>query len=128
MGWSGTPLATSTDTVYKNGFGPLTVTAAGSPYVAPVKGAIVPGFSGVSMTPTNAKLNFTLGNLNVEGKEFTQALTIANPSATGLTNTAIPYSSVFMELQPGYWDADSEQHLREKIQRDRMNKLARPIP
>lgn len=43
------------------------------------------------------------------------------------TNTAIPYSSVFMELQPGYWDADSEQHLREKIQRDRMNKLARPI-
>jgi D-ribose pyranose/furanose isomerase RbsD len=44
------------------------------------------------------------------------------------TNTALPYSSVFMELQPGYWDSDSEQHLREKMQRDRMNKLARPIP
>jgi len=46
------------------------------------------------------------------------------------TTTALPYSSVFMELQPGYWDADSETHLREKMQRerDRMNKLARPIP
>lgn len=44
------------------------------------------------------------------------------------TNTAVPYSSVFMELQPGYWDSDSEQHLREKMQQDRMNKLARPIP
>lgn len=44
------------------------------------------------------------------------------------TNTALPYSSVFMELQPGYWDSDSEQHLREKMQSDRMNKLARPIP
>lgn len=44
------------------------------------------------------------------------------------TNTALPYSSVFMELQPGYWDSDSEQHLREKMQQDRMNKLARPIP
>lgn len=46
------------------------------------------------------------------------------------TTTALPYSSVFMELQPGYWDGDSESHLREKMQRDRdrMNKLARPIP
>lgn len=46
------------------------------------------------------------------------------------TTTALPYSSVFMELQPGYWDGDSESHLREKIQRerDRMNKLARPAP
>lgn len=46
------------------------------------------------------------------------------------TTSALPYSSVFMELQPGYWDGDSESHLREKIQRerDRMNKLARPFP
>ncbi|BCU77793.1 RbsD/FucU domain-containing protein [Luteolibacter sp. LG18] len=45
------------------------------------------------------------------------------------TTTALPYSSVFMELQPGYWDGDSEAHLREKIQRerDRANKLARPL-
>lgn len=44
------------------------------------------------------------------------------------TTTALPYSSVFMELQPGYWDADSESHLRQRIERERMNKLARPMP
>lgn len=52
------------------------------------------------------------------------------------TPTALPYSSVFMELQPGYWNADSESHLRDKLERQRiekqerqrMEKLARPIP
>lgn len=45
------------------------------------------------------------------------------------TTTALPYSSVFLELQPGYWDGDSEAHLREKIQRerDRTNRLVRPL-
>lgn len=41
------------------------------------------------------------------------------------TPTALPYTSVFMELQPGYWDAESEDRLREKIRLDRMEKLAR---
>lgn len=31
------------------------------------------------------------------------------------TETALPYSSVFIELQHGYWDSDSEQRLREKM-------------
>ncbi len=44
------------------------------------------------------------------------------------TPTALPYSSVFLELQPGYWDADSEMRLRDQIQRERMERLARPIP
>ncbi len=44
------------------------------------------------------------------------------------TTTALPYTSVFMELQPGYWDADSEARLREQIERQRMEKLARPVP
>jgi RecB family endonuclease NucS len=44
------------------------------------------------------------------------------------TSTALPYTSVFMELQPGYWNADSESHLRERLERQRMEKLARPIP
>ncbi|MCW1887167.1 RbsD/FucU family protein [Luteolibacter flavescens] len=44
------------------------------------------------------------------------------------TPTALPYTSVFMELQPGYWNADSESALREKLERQRMEKLARPIP
>lgn len=42
------------------------------------------------------------------------------------TSTALPYSSVFIELQPGYWDGDSEKRLRERILRQRMEKLARP--
>lgn len=44
------------------------------------------------------------------------------------TQTAMPYSSVFLELRPGYWDADSEQRLRERIESERMQKLVRPSP
>lgn len=43
------------------------------------------------------------------------------------TPTALPYTSVFMELQPGYWSAESEDHLRERLERLRMEKLARPL-
>jgi len=39
------------------------------------------------------------------------------------TTTALPYTTVFMELQPGYWDGESEARLRE-----RMEKLASPTP
>lgn len=42
------------------------------------------------------------------------------------TPTALPYSSVFLELQPGYWDVDSETRLRERIERERMQKIVRP--
>jgi D-ribose pyranose/furanose isomerase RbsD len=38
------------------------------------------------------------------------------------TTTALPYSSVFIELQPGYWDVDSETRLRERIERERLQK------
>lgn len=44
------------------------------------------------------------------------------------TTTALPYSSVFLELQPGYWDGESEQRLRERLSRRRMEKLASPAP
>lgn len=44
------------------------------------------------------------------------------------TTTALPYSSVFLELQPGYWDGESEQRLRADMQRRRMEKLASPTP
>lgn len=50
------------------------------------------------------------------------------------TTSTLPYSSVFMELQPGYWDSDSENRLRERMQAvpsatssDRLQKLARPF-
>ncbi len=42
------------------------------------------------------------------------------------TRTALPYSSVFIELQPGYWDVDSETRLRDKIARERLEKITRP--
>lgn len=42
------------------------------------------------------------------------------------TSSALPYSSVFLELQPGYWDVDSETRLRERIERERMQKIVRP--
>jgi hypothetical protein len=44
------------------------------------------------------------------------------------TQTALPYSSVFLELKPGYWDADSETRLRERIEHERMQRLVRPFP
>ena len=44
------------------------------------------------------------------------------------TPTALPYSSVFLELQPGYWDAESETRLRKRISHERMERLARPLP
>lgn len=44
------------------------------------------------------------------------------------TPTALPYTSVFLELQPGYWDAESEERLRQKIRRERMESLAHPNP
>jgi len=43
------------------------------------------------------------------------------------TSSALPYTSVFLELQPGYWDVDSETRLREKIARERLQKLVRPL-
>jgi D-ribose pyranose/furanose isomerase RbsD len=44
------------------------------------------------------------------------------------TQSALPYSSVFIELQPGYWDSTSESLLRERIERERMQRLVRPFP
>ncbi|GAA5484451.1 hypothetical protein [Haloferula sargassicola] len=44
------------------------------------------------------------------------------------TNTALPYSTIFIELEPGYWDGESETRLREQIERQRMERLASPHP
>ncbi len=43
------------------------------------------------------------------------------------TETALPYSSVFLELQPGYWDVESEERLRKRIERERLQKIVRPM-
>jgi D-ribose pyranose/furanose isomerase RbsD len=39
------------------------------------------------------------------------------------TTSPLPYSSVFIELQPGYWDSESEQQLRSRIERERKNNI-----
>ena len=39
------------------------------------------------------------------------------------TTSALPYSSVFIELQPGYWDAEAEQKLRERMEMEKMKKI-----
>lgn len=44
------------------------------------------------------------------------------------TSTALPYTSVFLELQPGYWDDELEKQLRQRISRERMEKLAPVTP
>lgn len=44
------------------------------------------------------------------------------------TQSALPYSSVFLELRPGYWDVSSESRLRERIEQERMQRLVRPYP
>ena len=44
------------------------------------------------------------------------------------TQSAMPYSSVFLELQPGYWDAAAESRLRDRIAQERMQRLVRPFP
>jgi D-ribose pyranose/furanose isomerase RbsD len=31
------------------------------------------------------------------------------------TTSTLPYSSVFLELQPGYWDAEAEEKLRQRM-------------
>jgi len=44
------------------------------------------------------------------------------------TKSALPYSSAYLELLPGYWDADSEEKLRERIQDERQRKISQPNP
>jgi cellulose biosynthesis protein BcsQ len=39
------------------------------------------------------------------------------------TTSALPYSSVFIELQPGYWDAEAEQQLRDRMDQERLKKM-----
>ena len=43
------------------------------------------------------------------------------------SSTALPYSSIFLELQPGYWDGDSEARLRERMRRLKLERLASPV-
>ncbi len=98
--WSKPPplTATTTDTVYKDGFGPLTLDAGGSVYVPPAKGALVMGLGPVAVGANNAKIVFGFGGLP---SEFNLLLRIANPSPVGLTNTAtVPLFNAALNPNP----------------------------
>jgi L-fucose mutarotase/ribose pyranase (RbsD/FucU family) len=67
----------------------------------------------------------------IEQESLLTLLESANQSFDVLvirTSTALPYSSVFFELEPGYWDAHSEERLRRRISRERTENLAPPEP
>jgi hypothetical protein len=42
------------------------------------------------------------------------------------TPTTLPYTSIFIELRPGYWDADAETQLRRRIRAAKPNPLTPP--
>ena len=79
------PLGTSSDTVYRTGFGPLTIDVEGNYYTPPGKGQRVLGAPAVVAPANNATVAFADGGL---APDFAQALRLTNPSATGQTNTA----------------------------------------
>lgn len=77
------PSISSRDTVYKAGFGPVGMDLNGGFYTAPAKGERV---LGLPVASNNAQFVFGAGGLDTEGKEFTQSVTITNPSPVGVTN------------------------------------------
>ncbi len=44
------------------------------------------------------------------------------------TTTALPYSSISIELDSGYWDSDDEAELRERLERLNAPAPAKPLP
>jgi D-ribose pyranose/furanose isomerase RbsD len=62
----------------------------------------------------------------LEQESLMTLLTDANRSFDVLiirTTSALPYGSVFIELQPGYWDAEAEQQLRARMESERLKKI-----
>ncbi len=63
---------------------------------------------------------------SLEQESLMTLLTDANRSFDVLiirTTSALPYGSVFIELQPGYWDAEAEQQLRARMESERLKKI-----
>ena len=81
------------------------------------------------MAELRAKLKESLHDMETTSLEQESLMTLladANRSFDVLiirTTSALPYSSVFIELQPGYWDAEAEQKLRERMEMEKMKKI-----
>jgi len=74
------------DTLYRDGFAPISVEVAGSTYVPPVPGSRLLNVPAATAPATNAVFELRSGALSAG---ISQEGTIFNPSASGLTNTFI---------------------------------------
>ncbi|MBL9115344.1 MAG: immunoglobulin domain-containing protein [Verrucomicrobiaceae bacterium] len=79
----------TTGTIYKDPFGPLAVVADGGIYLPPGPGQLA--------MPASSKLTFS--NFGLSSSSFDQLVTISNPKATGLTNTAVPTPPVALSTK-----------------------------
>jgi hypothetical protein len=86
LDWMKPPTSPS-DTVYSAGFGPLFCGVEGASYTPPAKGERVLGLNFAPVGQANINMVLEEGGLPAP---FNQPLRIANPSATGTTNTAVP--------------------------------------
>lgn len=91
------PLPTSTDTLYKAGFGPIPLVAEGDTCPQPPPGGLL---FGLTSADPEAELVFSRGGLETEGREFTQEMTLLNTSATGMNNIITLVQPVQYSLNP----------------------------
>ena len=61
---------------------------------------------------TTRELDSVTLNRLLQGTSSTYAVLVIK------TQTALPYSSIFIELDSGYWDVETERELRESIRKD----------
>lgn len=81
------PLPFSTDTIYKDGFGPVDLTVFGGTYRTPDAGDLVMGLSPPAVpNGYNARFDFTNGGLDTESKEFHQTARVYCPTSTSRSN------------------------------------------
>lgn len=98
--WMKPPLATPTtkDSLYRDGFGPLTLSFQGDSFPDMLPGAVVPG-AAVATAFTHSALLISWSNFNITAQ-------ITNPTASGLTNKITvndavnPQSVVFTSFNP----------------------------
>jgi uncharacterized delta-60 repeat protein len=98
--WMKPPLATPTtkDSLYRDGFGPLTLSFQGDSFPDMLPGAVVPG-AAVATAFTHSALLISWSNFNITAH-------ITNPTASGLTNKITvndavnPQSVVFTSFNP----------------------------
>ncbi len=82
------PAVGSRDTIYKEGFGPIALSAQGAAYPVPAPGDVVMGLP--DNTSDNAQLTFSKGGLDTEIAEFDLTLKLYNPGSALVNKADIP--------------------------------------